>query len=81
MLAIILLSLLAMLIGGVYVGASLGFVGYALGETFAFFPVTNAFGQIAWSVSHNFILVAAPLFILMGQLLLTSGVSDRKSRT
>jgi len=77
MLAIILLCLLAMLIGGVYVGASLGFVAYSLGKAFAFFPVTNAFGQIAWSVSHNFILVAAPLFILMGQLLLTSGISDR----
>ncbi|RAI01926.1 hypothetical protein DLJ53_11080 [Acuticoccus sediminis] len=34
-------------------------------------------GNLGWSVQTDFILVAAPLFILMGEILLRSGISDR----
>lgn len=37
----------------------------------------NALGQIVFSANQNFLLVAIPLFILMAELLTSSGVSTR----
>lgn len=37
-------------------------------------------GNLAWSTNTDFILVAVPLFILLGELLLRTGISDRMYR-
>src|SRR5690606_16582151 len=34
-------------------------------------------GNLAWGTSNEFLLTAAPLFILMGEILLRSGLTDR----
>ena len=34
-------------------------------------------GEIVWSASSNFLLVSVPLFILLGEILLRSGIADR----
>ncbi len=59
------------------VAAALGLMGYALSERYAFVPLTGALGEIAWSTSNDFILIAAPMFIMMGEMMHRSGISER----
>ncbi len=54
--------------------AILGLIGGLL----AFgFPFMNSIGNVVWGVHNSFILTAVPLFILMGEILLRSGVADK----
>ncbi len=59
------------------VAAVLVLTGYILSENFAFIPMTAASGQLVWTHSTDFILIAAPMFIMMGELMHRSGVSER----
>jgi len=71
------LILLLLLAGsGLFVSAVLGILGFTLTELFSTFPLLRGLGEVAWSSSADFILVAIPMFILMGELLLRSGVTD-----
>lgn len=72
------LALLIGLIGaGLPVAAALGLMGYVLSERYAFFPMIGALGELAWNTSNDFILVALPMFVMMGELMHRSGVSER----
>lgn len=70
--------LLLLLLAGssVFVAAVLGVLGGTLASAFSTFPLIRGLGEMAWSSSADFILVAVPMFILMGELLLRSGVTD-----
>ena len=71
-------SLLVVLVGiSLPVAAALGLMAYALSERYAFFPMTGAIGELAWNSSNDFILIAAPMFIMMGELMHRSGMSER----
>lgn len=59
------------------VASVLAITGYLLSENFAFIPMTAASGPVMWSHSNDFILIAAPMFIMMGELMHRSGVSER----
>jgi C4-dicarboxylate transporter DctM subunit len=72
--ALIIVSLLV--VSGLFVASVLFLTGYALSEVYAFFPLTSALGEVTWSASVEFTLVAVPLFILMGQILLRTGVTE-----
>ena len=61
---------------GFHVATAVGLLAISLSELFAFNPITGALGDVAWSASADFILVAVPMFIMMGQLLLRSGVAQ-----
>ncbi|MCR9136672.1 MAG: TRAP transporter large permease [Alphaproteobacteria bacterium] len=65
------------LVMGLPVAAVLAVTGYILSEQFAFLPMTGAAGALAWSHSNDFILIAAPMFIMMGELMHRSGISER----
>ncbi|WP_245957073.1 TRAP transporter large permease [Aestuariispira insulae] len=71
---IILLSLVAL---SIPVAAALGILGLTLDQVYAPFPLYRAAGEIFWSVGTDFILAAIPMFILLGELLLRSGISTR----
>ena len=71
---IILLSLVAL---SIPVAAALGILGLTLDQIYAPFPLYRAAGEIFWSVGTDFILAAIPMFILLGELLLRSGISTR----
>ncbi len=71
------LLLLGFLAIGLPVAAVLALTGYILSENYAFFPMTGAAGELAWNSSSDFILIAAPMFIMMGELMHRSGVSER----
>lgn len=69
--------LLLVLVGvGLPVALVLGVMAITLAENYSFFPLLPALGEILWSASTEFVLVAVPLFILMGELLLRSGIAE-----
>ena len=71
-------SLLVVLVGiSLPVAVALGLMAYVLSESYAFFPMTGAIGELAWNSSNDFILIAAPMFIMMGELMHRSGISER----
>ena len=70
----ILIVLLAL---AVPVAAGLGFLGIALSEIYSRLPLTLAIGEVAWATSNNFLLVAIPFFVLLGEILLRSGMAER----
>lgn len=40
-------------------------------------PVVQAMGDLAWSNTTSFLLVCVPLYVMLGQILLQSGIADR----
>jgi tripartite ATP-independent transporter DctM subunit len=72
-----LVILLTLLAAAVPVAAALGVLGLALGEIYARFPLSLAMGELAWSTSNSFLLVAIPFFVLLGEILLRSGMAER----
>ncbi|MFM8989632.1 MAG: TRAP transporter large permease, partial [Alphaproteobacteria bacterium] len=70
----ILIGLLAL---AVPVAAVLGVLGLALAEIYARLPLSLAMGEMAWATSNNFLLVAIPFFVLLGEILLRSGMAER----
>ena len=69
----------AFFMGGLYVAGALGAIALILMK---FFNISNPnlwniMGNRAWEGSTSFTLIAIPLFILMGELVLRSGVADR----
>ncbi len=63
------------------VAAALGILGLILDQMYAFLPLHRAMGEVAWSSSTEFLLVAIPLFILMGELLLRTGIAQSVYRS
>ncbi|AEB56867.1 TRAP transporter large permease [Ectopseudomonas mendocina] len=77
MLAFTLIVLLGLLALSVAAAVSIGLLGMSLAEFYSALPLTRALGEIAWSTSAEFLLVAIPLYVLMGELLVCSGVAGR----
>ena len=70
--------LLLVLIGlSLPVGVALGVLGLALDPLFSMLPLSRAMGELAWSTGNEFLLVAIPLFILLGEILLRAGFAER----
>jgi len=76
-----LLVTLAILIGllalAIPVAAGLGVLGLLLSAIYSKLPLSLAIGEIAWGTSNNFLLVAIPFFVLLGEILLRSGMAER----
>jgi C4-dicarboxylate transporter DctM subunit len=70
-----ILVLLAILALSIPVAAGLLVLGVVLDYAYSFLPLRLAIGEITWSTSTNFILFAIPLFILLGEILLRSGIA------
>lgn len=69
--------LLLVLIGlSIPVGAALGVLGLLLDPLFSMLPLTRAIGELAWSSNTEFLLVAIPLFIMLGEVLLRAGIAE-----
>ncbi len=65
---------------GIYVAAALGVLGLLAAFFFSTRPLHLFIGQVIWIPSVNFVLVSVPLFLLMGEILLRSGLSERLYR-
>ncbi|MFA5521757.1 MAG: TRAP transporter large permease [Castellaniella sp.] len=72
------LVLLLVLIGiSIPVGAALGVLGLVLDPLYSMLPLSRAIGEVTWGTSNEFLLVAIPLFIMLGEILLRSGLAER----
>ena len=72
------LVILLVLIGlSIPVGAALGILGLILDPLYSMLPLTRAIGEIAWQTNNEFLLVAIPLFIMLGEILLRSGIAEK----
>ena len=70
--------LLLVLIGlSIPVAASLGVLGLLLDPLYSMLPLSRAMGEMAWGTSTEFLLVAIPLFIMLGEILLRAGFAER----
>lgn len=76
MLPFSLLLLCVLVLLSLPVASALGILAFSLSEFFAFFPLDKAIGEVSWTASTEFVLVAVPMFILMGELLLRSGMAE-----
>ena len=77
MLGATLLILIGLLALAIPVAAGLGVLGLLLSEIYSQLPLSLAMGEIAWGTSNNFLLVAIPFFVLLGEILLRSGMAER----
>ena len=69
--------MLGMMVMGVHVAVAI-FLTSVLGAVVYFGPMLlNTFATQLWAVMNDFILTAIPLFILLGELLLRAGVTQR----
>ena len=62
---------------GMYVAAALGALSLIIMHFFSDAPLWNIMANKAWEGNTSFILVAVPLFILMGELMNRSGMGER----
>ncbi len=67
-------------LAGLYVAGALGTLALLLMEVFSENNLSNIMANRAWDTYTRFLLVAIPLFILMGELVLRSGIADRMYR-
>jgi tripartite ATP-independent transporter DctM subunit len=77
MLTVTLTLLLALIALALPVAAVLGVLGLLLDQIFSNMPLSRAMGEVAWSTSKDFLLVAIPMFILLGEILLRAGIAER----
>jgi C4-dicarboxylate transporter, DctM subunit len=70
----LLLGLLAL---SLPVAAVLGVVGLVLDHLYAFLPLRLAMGELVWGATTDVILVAIPMFVLLGEILLRAGIAER----
>jgi tripartite ATP-independent transporter DctM subunit len=77
MLVTTLLILIGLLALAVPVAAGLGVLGLTLSMSYSTLPLSLAMGEISWATSNNFLLVAIPFFVLLGEILLRSGMAER----
>jgi len=63
-------------LAGLHVAGALGLIGMILMYLFSDRPLWDMLGQIAWNVNSSFVLVAVPLFVMMGEILIYSRLSE-----
>jgi tripartite ATP-independent transporter DctM subunit len=77
MITVTVCTLLILLSLAIPVAAALGFLGLILSGLYAKLPLSLAIGELSWSTSNSFLLVAVPFFVLLGEILLRSGMAER----
>jgi len=71
---LILIGLIAM---AVPIAAALGWLGLILQYLDSPMPLHRALGDMAWQTGTDFLLVAIPMFVLLGEILLRAGITER----
>ncbi len=80
MILIMVLLLFALLLASVSVAGTMASMGLLLNVLFSERPLYRALGEVTWGVWSDFNLFAIPLFVLLGQLLVVSGVAEKTYR-
>jgi C4-dicarboxylate transporter DctM subunit len=76
---------LALMLGLMFVGLHVGTAMFAIGLLGAMLyfgaPALNAVGEQLWGASEDYLLLSIPLYILLGELLLRAGTTDKMYRS
>jgi C4-dicarboxylate transporter, DctM subunit len=80
MLVVVLLAMLALLFLSLPVAAALTYLGFFLDGFYSDLPLHRGLATMSWAVQSGILLVAVPMFILLGEILLRSGVAERMYR-
>lgn len=70
-------AMLAMMLLGLPIAVSMAAIGLIGGLLAYGLPFINSVAPVVWGVHNDNLLTSIPLFILMGELLLRSGIADR----
>jgi len=70
-------GLLILLSLSIPVGIVLFLLAFGIDIFFSPFPLFRGLGQIVWSSSNSATLIAIPFFVLLGELLVRSGIAQR----
>lgn len=76
----VLVAFVGFFAGGIYVGGALALLALLAGFSLSDRPFWNFIGEMIWGPSTNFVLVSVPLFLLMGEIMLRAGLSERLYR-
>ncbi|MEQ9259635.1 MAG: TRAP transporter large permease [Roseovarius sp.] len=77
MITYVSLGLLGLLALSIPVGIVLFLLGFGVDAFFSPFPLIRGLGNMVWSTSNNATLIAIPFFVLLGEILVRSGVAER----
>jgi tripartite ATP-independent transporter DctM subunit len=77
MIVYISVGLLALLSLSIPVGIVLFLLGIGIDTFFSPFPLIRGLGNLVWSSSNSATLIAIPFFVLLGEILVRSGVAAR----
>lgn len=77
MISFVSAGLLALLSLSIPVGIVLFLLGFGIDQFFSGFPLSRALGNMVWSSSSSATLIAIPFFVLLGEILVRSGVATR----
>ena len=70
-------GLLGLLVVSIPVGVVLFLLGFGVDRFYSAFPLSRGLGNMVWSTSNNAALIAIPFFVLLGEILVRSGIAER----
>ena len=70
-------GMLAMMLLGLPIAVAMAAVGILGGLAAYGLPFINSIAPVVWGVHNDNLLTAIPMFVLMGELMLRSGIADR----
>jgi len=73
-------GLLGLLALSLPVGVVLFLLGFGVDWLYSPFPLIKGLGQVVWSSSDSFLLIAIPFFVLLGEILVRAGIAERTYR-
>ncbi len=77
MITYVSVGLLGLLALSIPVGIGLFLLGIGIDQFFTPFPLLRGLGNLVWSSSNSATLIAIPFFVLLGEILVRSGVATR----
>ena len=77
MLIVTIAVLMVLLLLSIPVAATLIMLGLVLDFGFSSFPLYRAMGEILWTGSESFVLIAIPFFVLLGEILVRAGIAEK----
>jgi C4-dicarboxylate transporter, DctM subunit len=77
LLAFIFLAALLLLFLSLPVAATIGLLTLVLDELFTNGRLARTFGGFVWDATTNFVLLSIPLFVLLGEIVLRSGIAEK----
>ena len=76
-----LVLMLGLMFLGLHVGAAMFAVGLLGAMIYFGAPALNAVGEQLWGASEDYLLLSIPLYILLGELLVRAGTSEKMYRS